>query len=226
MLAKKTLWSKIKSRAADLCLDNKFPGSKLYWERRYARGGNSGAGSYDHLGQFKAQFINSFVEKYGIQSVIEFGCGDGHQLSQLTLPLYFGVDVSETALARCRSLYKNDPTKRFGLRPPQLEKFDLSLSLDVIYHLIEDDVFEQYMRELFEYSSRFVVIYSSDVDDLTFAELHGKSAPHVKHRHFTRWVQKKWRNWTLMEHKPSPYPFDPNRPSATSFCEFYVFQLN
>lgn len=218
MLPNKVSWFEVKSRAARLFLDTKFHGSKLYWERRYARGGNSGAGSYGHLGQFKAQFINSFVE--------EFGCGDGHQLSQLRFPSCFGVDVSETALARCRSLYRDDPTKRFGLCPPKLERFDLSLSLDVIYHLIEDDVFEEYMLDLFTYSSRFVVIYSSDIDNLAFEERYGPSAPHVKHRHFTKWVWQNARNWTLLKHTPSPYPFDPNRPNETSFSEFFVFQLN
>ena len=39
---------------------------------------------------------------------------------------------------------------------------DLALSLDVIYHLTEDTVFEAYMRHLFAAGSRFVIIYATD----------------------------------------------------------------
>ena len=32
--------------------------SKDYWEKRYSKGGNSGAGSYNNLALFKASIIN------------------------------------------------------------------------------------------------------------------------------------------------------------------------
>ena len=38
-----------------------FAGSAAYWEERYRRGGNSGAGSYGKLAEFKAEVINDFV---------------------------------------------------------------------------------------------------------------------------------------------------------------------
>ncbi len=56
-----------------------FPGSQDYWVKRYAKGGNSGPGSYSELAKFKASVLNAFVREHGIQSVIEFGCGDGNQ---------------------------------------------------------------------------------------------------------------------------------------------------
>ena len=80
-----------------------FPGSQPYWERRYARGGDSGAGSYGRLAIFKAEFVNSFVRDHGIRSVIEFGCGDGNQLSLAEYPSYFGLDVSRSAVEACAS---------------------------------------------------------------------------------------------------------------------------
>ena len=71
--------------------------SVAYWEGRYRAGGNSGAGSYGRLATFKAGFVNGFVELNAIRSAIEFGCGDGNQLSLLSVPRYTGVDVSPTA---------------------------------------------------------------------------------------------------------------------------------
>ena len=52
-----------------------------YWENRYKNNGNSGAGSYGRLAEFKADVINNFIAENKITSVIEFGCGDGNQLS-------------------------------------------------------------------------------------------------------------------------------------------------
>ena len=59
---------------------NKFPGSRDYWEQRYSSGSNSGDGSRGKLAEFKAEIINSLVKDKKIESVIEFGCGDGNQL--------------------------------------------------------------------------------------------------------------------------------------------------
>ncbi len=226
MLPKQLSWSTIKSRTARLFQGEQFPGSKQYWEQRYALGGNSGAGSYGNLAKFKAQVLNEFVENHKIQSVIEFGCGDGHQLSLTRFPSYFGVDISETALAQCRSLYRDDPTKRFGARPPRSEKFDLALSLDVIFHLIEDNVFDAYMHDLFRYSRRFVMIYASNIDNSAFELRYGPSAPHVRHRNFVEWISRNAQIWSLLEHKPPPFPFDPERPTETTFSEFFVFILS
>jgi hypothetical protein len=71
-----------------------FNGSSSFWERNYARGGTSGSGSYGAFAQAKAAFLNEFVHQHDLQSVIEFGCGDGHQLSLADYPRYVGLDVS------------------------------------------------------------------------------------------------------------------------------------
>src|SRR5690242_8181522 len=57
-----------------------FPGSTVYWERRYQNKGNSGVGSYGEKAIYKANFLNAFVAEKEIKSVIELGCGDGNQL--------------------------------------------------------------------------------------------------------------------------------------------------
>ena len=54
--------------------------SSKYWEDRYKNGGNSGAGSYNTLAKFKASVINHFIENNKIQSLIDYGVGDGNQL--------------------------------------------------------------------------------------------------------------------------------------------------
>ena len=54
--------------------------SASYWDSRYVSGGTSGAGSYGHLAEFKANVLNTFVANRNIKLVIEFGFGDGNQL--------------------------------------------------------------------------------------------------------------------------------------------------
>lgn len=197
--------------------------SAQYWENRYAKRGTSGAGSYGHLAQFKADFLNSFVKNNSIGSVIELGCGDGNQLRFAEYPSYFGYDVSETAIMKCRKLYANDFTKTFDTHLPQKKQFDLSLSLDVIFHLIEDEIFERYMKNLFSLSTRFAIIYSSNLSQSDFDKKYGdKTAQHVKHRCFTDWISLNEKNWKIIETKKNPYQFDPLRPNETSFSDFYV----
>lgn len=194
-----------------------FSGSNKYWNDRYVAGGNSGAGSYDHLAEFKAEVINDFVAKNGVQTVIEYGCGDGNQLTIAEYPVYTGFDVSTNAVERCRELFRDDPTKSFKLVPDyQEERADLTMSLDVIYHLVEDDVFEDYIRRLFHSSDRYVIVYASNHDETL------PNTPHVRHRKFTDWIAECTPEWRLIEHVPNRYPIS-EHPDSGSFADFYFF---
>jgi SAM-dependent methyltransferase len=196
-----------------------FTDSAEYWEQRYATGGNSGAGSYNKLAVFKAEVINGFVQDCAIKSVIEYGCGDGNQLKLARYPAYLGFDVSQTAVRLCQESFKTDASKSFRLMETCAgERADLALSLDVIYHLVEDSVFEAYMRQLFGSADRYVIIYSSNTDDNT-----GREAAHVRHRQFTKWVADHMLHWKLVKHVRNRYP-SPDDHRKGSFAEFYVYQ--
>ncbi|RBQ23399.1 hypothetical protein ALNOE001_09800 [Candidatus Methanobinarius endosymbioticus] len=147
-------------------------------------GKNSGEGSYNFLANFKAEVINEFISKNNIENVIEFGSGDGNQLSLSNYPNYIGFDVSESVVNKCIKKFKEDTKKFLLLDKYAGEKADLTLSLDVIYHLIEDNIFEEYMDRLFNASKKFVIIYSSNDNDLE------NIAAHVKHRKFTDYIEK------------------------------------
>ena len=143
--------------------------------------------------------LNTFVEHHQVKSVIEFGCGDGNQLKLAKYPTYLGLDVSSAAISRCRELFESDPQKSFRLTSEYRgETADLALSLDVIYHLVEDEVFEHYMRLLFKAASRYVIIYASDCDDNQ-----GYEGTHIRHRRFTEWVKDALPDWKLVEHTPN-----------------------
>ncbi|WP_216637168.1 class I SAM-dependent methyltransferase [Pontibacter akesuensis] len=200
-----------------------FQGTDNYWEGRYNSGGNSGAGSYNRLAEFKADVLNSFVKNNQIQTVIEFGCGDGNQLTMLEYPFYIGLDISKTAVGICIDKFKADKTKSFYLYNSlafvdnhKIFNADVSLSIDVLYHLIEDELFEKYIFDLFNSSKQYVVIYSNDYDD--------RSALHVRERKFTDYIEKNFSQWKLKEVIKNKYPYDPKKSDQTSSADFFFYQ--
>ncbi len=194
--------------------------SEDYWRARYSQGGTSGAGSYGRLADHKAQVINDLVEERNLRSVVEFGSGDGNQCSLLRCPRYLGVDVSPTAVAACALRFRDRPDwsfmtlEEFRAAPRQA---DLTLSLDVIYHLTEDEVFEDYMQRLFAAATRLVLIYSSD-------DAMPSKARHVRHRRYSDWVAAHAPEFGLLRSYEQPYPMRPGSdPRQTSFAHFKLF---
>jgi SAM-dependent methyltransferase len=202
-----------------------FPGSKDFWETRYSLGGNSGQGSYGKFADFKADVLNDFVKEKKILSVIEFGCGDGNQLSLAKYPQYIGLDVSATALSLCREKFSEDKSKSFFLYSPscfvdhqKVFQADLGLSLDVIYHLVEDEVYHAYLDHLFNASKKFVIIYSSDVN-----KEGGTHARHVRHRQFSQRVKERFPDWKMLKKINNPYPGKGDFGQG-SFADFFIFK--
>jgi SAM-dependent methyltransferase len=194
-----------------------FRSSEVYWIERYKRGRNSGSGSYGQLAQFKADVINQFVEENAIGTVIEYGCGDGNQLTLAKYLSYIGFDVSPEAVALCKTLFKNDSTKTFYLMNEYKgQRADLTLSLDVIYHLVEDHVFEKYMQLLFDSSHKYVIIYSTNMDD------HALTSPHVRHRNFTGWVERETSGWILTVRIPNAHAADAS--GERSNADFFIYE--
>ncbi len=188
-----------------------------YWERRYRAGLTSGSGSEGRLAQFKAEVLNEFVATHGVASVIELGCGDGQQLALARYPRYLGFDVSKTAIDLCVERFAADPTKSFmwcdPARPSNLASYvsaDLTLSLDVIYHLLEDRAYFQYLGDLFGTARRFVIIYSSDHEQRL-------AAPHVRHRKFTSDVEHRYPEFRLIQRIE-------NRHGDLSFADFFIYE--
>lgn len=197
-----------------------FPGSKNYWEQRYVNNKNSGSGSYGRLAEFKANIINSFVKENDIKTVLEFGCGDGNQLSLANYPNYVGLDVSTKAIELCKEQFKKDDSKSFFVLNTDLDisfNHELVLSLDVLYHLIEDVVFNDYMESMFNTAEKYVIIYSSNYDK--------EVDIHVKCRKFSKWIDKNVSSqWILVQHIENKYPYDSKDPNNTSMSDFYIYK--
>ncbi len=203
-----------------------FRNSPHYWERRYAKGGDSGSGSYGKSAEFKAAALRRIISEHGIRSVVDFGCGDGHQIGLVDVDSYVGLDVSPSAVEKCRGRFEDDRSKSFHVLGPRerfdglsIAKADMAMSLDVLYHLVEDEIFESHLRNLFSAAERLVVVYSSNVDELS-------ESPHVRHRQFTDFVAANFDGWTIRQHIDNPdtrnypqvgfYVFERREPAASN----------
>ena len=150
-----------------------FQTSGVHWQRHYERGGDSGPGSYGESASYKANLINQVISERGIRSIIELGCGDGNQLSYLEVDQYIGLDISKIAIQRCIALHGGNPKRSFIWYDPayfhdplRIVSADCAMSLDVIFHLVEDDVFARYVQNLFNCGRRFVIIYGWDEEQM------------------------------------------------------------
>lgn len=192
--------------------------SRKYWEERYKKNMNSGCGSYNHLALFKSKVINDFLDEHHIQSIIDYGVGDGNQLKTLNTDNreYIGIDVSKTVIDKCKQLFAN---KTFILDTEIRNHLsDVVLSCDVIYHLVEDNVYTNYMTNLFTMSRKYVIIYAKDADI--------RHTQHVRFRKFTNYIQKNFPKWQLIHHIPNKYPqvVIGKDNEKTSPSDFYIYE--
>jgi hypothetical protein len=168
-----------------------------FWESNYARGGLSGEGSYGHLYEYKRDYLLDFVRQHNIKKIVDLGCGDGNQTREIEVESYVGLDVSRSAIKTCQSLYST-PSKEFMLvdQYPGAQA-DLVISLDVIYHLVIDKLYFQYLEQLNSLSSRFILVYSSNF-------VSKKWGGHVRHRNFVRDLLELHKNVSLKTSARNP----------------------
>jgi len=163
---------------------------KLFWNDRYKDGGDSGLGSYGVLADFKAEVINEFIKNNFIESTIEFGCGDGNQVSLIDYSFYTGLDVSEAAIALCIKKFEHDANKNFFVFNPadykRLEpcESDLVVCLDVLYHILDENDFVNTLDAIFKSSKKFIILYTM------LNEPSNQVAGHIKYRDIRTYTDK------------------------------------
>lgn len=137
-----------------------------YWEQTYRSGETSGRGSYGVLAEFKAEIVNELIQREGITSVIEFGCGDGNQLQYMNYGTYLGMDVAASSVRLCASKFACDTSKSFMLYTPGLWinrgflQADLTICLDVLYHITDEQDFRNTLYDILHASGEWVVLYT------------------------------------------------------------------
>jgi SAM-dependent methyltransferase len=202
-----------------LNIEREFDSNK-YWEDRYKNNETSGDGSYGKLAIFKGNIIYNFIKEYDVKSILDLGCGDGNQLKyyNTTNINYIGVDPSSTIINKLKEIYKNDKNKKFIILDKNFNtKAELTLSCDVLFHLINLNIWEKHIDNLFNISTKYVIIYAYDFDQ--------DWNNHCKSRKFTDFIKKKYSNWQLIKVIKNEYPlFEGCDDKNASMSDFYFYK--
>jgi SAM-dependent methyltransferase len=208
-----------------------------YWERRYLHGGFSGAGSRGESLSQKIGFAHTVygdVQKEGGCGVLDLGCGDGRFAAgfvkfgleeQVNFTAYRAVDISPKALEIaeefCRHNVPPEEVNRhmsFELfRPDRPEQpitpgvFGLGLSLEVIFHILEDDIYDLYMRTLFDRCRTVFIQTAADPEPVRTA------GDHIVWRDTQEWVWTHRPEAVCIHHIPRPF-------GDRSFSDFFVYR--
>jgi len=113
----------------------------IYWDARYRGGKHSGRGSYKEEGAYKTRRIIELIKQYKVQSLVDFGVGDGHIASQILSSnvalTYTGIDFSPKALQKSQEKIVGTFLVQ-DLTVPLLLAEDMALCLDVTFHIPTD----------------------------------------------------------------------------------------
>lgn len=144
-----------------------------YWDRRYTEGvWKSGYGSYGEQLKKKLKWLSGL----DIKSVSEVGCGDfnfgKHLLEIYPHALYAGHDISNVIIERNRIDY---PQYFFYTRK-DIASADLLLCIDVLFHVLDDEEYEQILDILEKKWTKYLAITAYEEEQY--------SSPHLKIRKF------------------------------------------
>lgn len=204
-----------------------FSTSSEFWEKTYRLGNTSGSGSYGRVAAFKAKTLNDFVARNNIKRVLDLGCGDGNQNALFDFPHYTGIDTSETIINKNKALYADTPHREFfqndcsdGGADTHVYQPDLVVSLDVIFHLIEDELYNAYMNALFHSGNRYAIAFTHKLPA-------GEPVPetqsdHTKFRDVEGWAIENAPDFQLIDCLPNPY-INADDGLGKSPCYFYIF---
>lgn len=154
--------------------------------------------------------VFTIVSHQHFHTTINQNSGDGTQLSLSRYPQYTGLDVSKFAVHRLQQRFADDWKKRFILyngtragltgQMGKLLQADLSFSLEVIFHITDANIYQNYMELLFDTSQRFVVIMSNDAPEIENC-VSGKCYSDRGHLRF--WPVRNW----VKEHRSEEWRF-------------------
>ena len=183
-----------------------------YWR---GRANYSGSGSRGNLLAFKLKFINNFIKDHGIESVLDFGCGDMHFASKIEVDYYKGIDIVD------RKIPSQVRAKKFELSVNRFDEvdegreFDLCTSIDVLYHLLEEEqaYLDSCLDKMINHSSRYLLIYAQDSDikdTLGHPQSHLYNCP--------------WKN--LIRTKNVELIYEQDKPEPGTSAKFYAFKVS
>lgn len=176
--------------------------SYQYWAERYINTNfknSSGNGRLKFRLRYKAKMLNKIFETYTITKIADFGCGDGLLASRLKCAKYYGIEINSEIVSNLKNKFFEKKEFEFSTKFESRwrNKIDASISVDVIFHLVEKDVYQKYMNELFSTDAKYVIIRAYNHE----SQGTGRNS-HILHREFLNTVKKYFPNYNLINESP------------------------
>ena len=137
--------------------------TEIYDLEKWGKGKGSGAGSSFKFNKEYIEFIEHFLIDMGIESVIDYGCGDWQFSQHINWgdTKYLGLDIVDSVIEKNKEQFPNydfvSDTNVFKY----LEGKDLIIIKDVIMHWT-DDVIIEFLDKLMTYDIQILLVNASN----------------------------------------------------------------
>jgi len=156
----------------------------VFWENRYKKGGHSGSERKGIPRWWKWKQIKKYTDA---NDVIDVGCGDLDFWKGRNVEKYIGIDVSPSLI---KQNMKKRPNWKFMLGGGEITH-DISsqdvFCMEMLYHIMDDDVYVQILKNLTKYSKRYIFILNWTRNPIERLERH-KGHHYQKYRAFDKYI--------------------------------------
>ena len=143
--------------------------------------------------------IRVLMDKYTAKSVLDYGCGKGHQYQdlvpyglsndQITEPMTFQTRIN------AKSVYKYDPCVAGFEVEPVGQKFDAVICTQVLGAIPDVDM--PWLRDcLMNYATKFVFIGLHSVDKPPKSKKRMYDANHINYNRTVEWYEQQFDGWS------------------------------
>ncbi|KAB0590723.1 class I SAM-dependent methyltransferase [Campylobacter lari subsp. concheus] len=168
-----------------------------FWNQRHEKlglysGGDKGISDYENFEFYihRLSMILKLISKYYIGKklleVLDAGCGKGFFSNGIFSSGYIvnGIDSSASAISFCKENYPEIFFKQDNLDKFILDKaFDVIICIDVMFHIVEDSLWENSVKNLAYHAKNNSIIIISDYIDATDSEKAiGEKIKYIKYR--------------------------------------------
>jgi len=129
-----------------------------YWDTRYKKGGNSGAGSIGQYRNQKWDIIESFVGD--VNDVIDVGCGDLSFWEGKDCVSYLGIDRSPKIININRIARPHWKFINADAAETQSIQARIVFCFDILFHIMNDGIYCDILSNLTKYSNEWIFIFT------------------------------------------------------------------
>ncbi len=174
-----------------------------FWNQRHEKlglysGGDKGISDFENFEFYihRLSIILKLISKYNVGKrpldILDAGCGKGFFSNGLFSSGYIvtGIDSSLSAISFCKENYPKIFFKQDNLDNFILNKaFDVVVCIDVMFHIVEDNLWENSVKNLAYHVKNNSIIIISDFADATDNENEiGSKVKYIKYRNKKKYI--------------------------------------